>query len=63
MCTQQREREPGRDDETGDAGQADGDAGWQALDQLIDEYAMETGIHDLAHQHDHYIHGTPKQDA
>ncbi len=37
------------------------DAGWEALEQLIEDCAIETGIPDLAHQHDHYIHGTPKQ--
>lgn len=37
------------------------EASWDTLMQLIDQYAMETGIPDLAHEHDHYIHGTPKR--
>jgi hypothetical protein len=24
---------------------------------------LNTGIEDLAHQHDHYIHGTPKRES
>jgi len=35
---------------------------WDALDRIIDSHQMKTGIPDLAHQHDHYIHGTPKRD-
>ena len=33
---------------------------WDKLSQILDECQMETGITDLAEQHDHYIHGTPK---
>lgn len=33
---------------------------WDALNQIIDDCQIDTGITDLAHQHDHYIHGTPK---
>ena len=47
--------------EVGHADQAVRDAGWAAFDQLIEEYAIDTGISDLAHQHDHYFHGTPKK--
>lgn len=35
---------------------------WDALDRIIDANQIETGILDLAHQHDHYIHGKPKRD-
>ncbi len=35
---------------------------WDALDRIIDANQIETGIPDLAHQHDHYIHGKPKRD-
>ncbi len=38
------------------------DAGWEALTALINECQVDTGIEDLAHQHDHYIHGTPKRE-
>lgn len=37
------------------------DAGYQALTELIEECQMDTGITDLAHQHDHYLYGTPKK--
>ncbi len=37
------------------------DDDWDALDHLINENAIETGIDDLAHQHDHYLHNTPKR--
>lgn len=39
------------------------EASWDTLFQLIDEYAVETGIFDFAQEHDHYIHGTPKRSA
>jgi hypothetical protein len=39
-----------------------GDAGWNGLMQLIEDCAVDTGIDDLAHQHDHYLYGTPKKD-
>jgi len=35
---------------------------WDALDRIIDANQIETGISDLAHQHDHYIHGKAKRD-
>ncbi len=31
------------------------------LAEWIKQFAMDTGIEDLAHEHDHYIHGTPKR--
>lgn len=34
---------------------------WDDFDQIIQESQVSTGISDLSHQHDHYIHGTPKQ--
>ena len=44
------------------ANQADVPTDWDALDRIIDANQIETGIPDLAHQHDHYIHGKPKRD-
>ena len=35
--------------------------GWEALAELVEACAVETGISDLAHQHDHYFHGKPKK--
>jgi len=34
---------------------------WEALAQLVEECAVETGITDLAHQHDHYLYGKSKR--
>ena len=36
---------------------------WDDFDQIIQESQVSTGISDLSHQHDHYIHGTPKRDV
>jgi hypothetical protein len=38
------------------------DSGWKALAQLVENCAVETGISDLAGQHDHYLYGKPKQE-
>lgn len=35
---------------------------WDNLIQLIKDCTMDTGIEDLAHQHDHYLYGTSKKD-
>jgi predicted DNA-binding antitoxin AbrB/MazE fold protein len=35
---------------------------WDALAQLVEECAVETGITDLAHQHDHYLYNKPKKE-
>ena len=37
------------------------ETGWEALTALIESCQMDTGITDLAHQHDHYRLGTPKR--
>jgi len=39
------------------------DLGWDALEQLVKNCAVETGITDLAHQHDHYhyLYRKPKE--
>ena len=34
---------------------------WDALTQLLDECAIDTGVPDLANQHDHYLYGIPKR--
>ncbi|MCW5853654.1 MAG: type II toxin-antitoxin system Phd/YefM family antitoxin [Anaerolineae bacterium] len=31
------------------------------LDRVFGENLIDTGIPDLAHQHDHYLYGTPKK--
>jgi len=38
------------------------DLEWQGLTQLLEDCAVETGISDLAQQHDHYLYGKPKQE-
>ena len=35
--------------------------GGRSLKQLVDEFQVDTGIDDLASQHDHYLYGTPKK--
>jgi hypothetical protein len=37
------------------------DEAWSALEQLVENCTVETGIPDLAHQHDHYLYGKPKK--
>jgi hypothetical protein len=32
-----------------------------SLLRLVHECQMDVGIEDLAHQHDHYLHGQPKR--
>jgi len=34
---------------------------YDALTKLINDCQVDTGIEDLAHQHDHYLYGTPKR--
>ena len=38
------------------------ETGWDALTALIEACQIDTGIEDLAHQHDHYRLGTPKRE-
>ena len=33
---------------------------WDALTQLLDECAIDTGVSDFAQQHDHYLYGLTK---
>jgi len=47
-----------KDDETG----VDEEGDWDDLIQLVEASIVETGIEDLAHQHDHHLYGTPKRD-
>jgi predicted DNA-binding antitoxin AbrB/MazE fold protein len=37
------------------------DTDWDEFESLLERCATDTGVEDLAHQHDHYIHGTPKR--
>ncbi len=47
-----------KDDET----RVDEEGDWDDLIQLVEANVIETGIEDLAHQHDHYLYGTLKKD-
>jgi hypothetical protein len=37
-------------------------AAWDVLAQLVASCAVETGVTDLAHQHDHYLYNKPKRE-
>lgn len=36
---------------------------WSDLSDLIQQSQVETGIPDLAAEHDHYLHGQPKRNG
>jgi len=38
------------------------DRSWDAITQLLNECAIDTGVSDLAQQHDHYLYGVTKRD-
>jgi hypothetical protein len=38
------------------------DSAWDTLVELVEGCAVETGIADLAHQHDYYLYGKPKKE-
>lgn len=38
------------------------DSDWQAFGKALKRHTVRTGILDLAHQHDHYLYGKPKQE-
>jgi predicted DNA-binding antitoxin AbrB/MazE fold protein len=35
---------------------------WKDFAQILTQCQVSTGIPDLAHQHDYYLHGTPKRE-
>ena len=37
------------------------DTAWDTLAHLIEDSAIETGVTDLAHQHDHYLYNKAKK--
>jgi hypothetical protein len=37
-------------------------AAWDTLLKLIEQCTVDTGMNDLAHQHDHYLRGKPEQE-
>lgn len=38
------------------------DETWDEIGEILADCQISTGISDLAHQHDHYAHGTPKRE-
>jgi hypothetical protein len=49
------------DEEAEEVKRPNGTNGKVSLKSLIDEFQIDTGIEDLASQHDHYLYGTPKK--
>jgi predicted DNA-binding antitoxin AbrB/MazE fold protein len=47
--------------DNGERSQGMEDRSWDALTQLLTECAIDTGVADLAQQHDHYLYGIPKK--
>jgi hypothetical protein len=38
------------------------ESAWDQLTQLVQKSQVKSGVGDLAHQHDHYLYGTPKRE-
>ena len=36
-------------------------ADWESLMQILADATVDTGLTDLAHEHNHYLYGTPKR--
>lgn len=49
------------DEAKGEGSQQMEDRSWDTLTQLLAECAIDTGVSDLAHQHDCYLYGIPKR--
>lgn len=47
--------------ETESVGQVSIEDAWQMMAKLTESCAVETGIRDLAHRHDRYLHHTPRE--
>ena len=48
--------------DSGNVRSADNGKEWSALTELLDDSAVDIDIPDLAHEHDHYLYGTPKRE-
>ena len=46
----------------GEQTEIDEEDDWDELVQLVEDCTVDTGVKDLAHQHDHYLYGTLKKD-
>jgi predicted DNA-binding antitoxin AbrB/MazE fold protein len=47
-----------REEDNGERSQGMGDQSWEALNQLLAECALDTGISDFARNHDRYLYRT-----
>ncbi len=47
--------------DNGEQSQGMNDRSWDPLTQLLADCAIDTGVPDLAQQHDHYLYGIPKR--
>ncbi len=45
-----------------DESESENQIGWKRLMAVIEENQIDADITDLAHQHDHYLYGTPKRE-
>ncbi|MBA3631627.1 MAG: hypothetical protein H0W58_02265 [Acidobacteria bacterium] len=45
-----------------DEPESENQIGWKRLLSVIEENQIDADITDLAHQHDHYLYGTPKRE-
>jgi predicted DNA-binding antitoxin AbrB/MazE fold protein len=45
----------------GEPSQVMNDRSWDTLTQLLADCEIDTGVPDLASQHDHYLYGSPKR--
>ena len=48
-------------EDNGERSQGMQNQSWGALNQLLADCAIDTGVPDLAQQHDHYLYGIPKR--
>ena len=49
------------DESDGEPSQVMDDRSWDTLTQLLADCEIDTGVPDLASQHDHYLYGIPKR--
>ncbi len=45
-----------------DEAESENQNAWKRLLEVIEENQIDADITDLAHQHDHYLYGTPKRE-
>lgn len=49
------------EEDNGERSQGMDDRSWDSLTQLLADCEIDTGVPDLASQHDHYLYGIPKR--